>query len=124
MDQEKKYILVGEDEIAYAETYKNKLEKEGFEIKTIQEGDKVFPELQKRKPDLLILDLIMPKETGFDILKKIRADSNLKDLKVVVASNLSQDGDLEKVKEYGIEDYFIKSNVSIFEMVDIIKKNL
>ena len=120
----KKFILVVEDDKAYINVYKTKLESEGYEVAIVERGDLVIPELRKRRPDLVILDLVLPQKTGFAILKDIRTDDGLKDLKVIVASNLSQEGDKEKIKKFGVLDYLIKSEISIFELIEKIKKAL
>lgn len=120
----KKFIFIAEDDKAYVSVYKAKLENEGYEVMIVERGDLVIPELHKRIPDLLILDLVLPQKTGFAILKELRADAELKDIKVLVASNLSQEADKAKIKKLGVLDYFIKSDISIFELVDKIKKAL
>lgn len=118
---EKKFIFIAEDDKAYGKVYKSKLENEGYEVEVVEQGDRVVPELKKRKPDLVILDLLMPEKNGFEVLEEIRQDASLRDLKVVVASNLSQEIDQEKVKKLGVVDYFIKSDISIFELTEKIK---
>ena len=124
MSINKKFILIAEDDKAYVNVYKAKLESDGYDVTVVEQGDLVIPELKKRKPDLLILDLMLPQKTGFEILEELRGISTLKNLKVVVASNLSQEIDKEKVKKFGVIDYFIKSDISIFELMDKIKKLL
>lgn len=120
----KPYIAIAEDDKAYGRVYKNKLEAEGFEITLITTGDKVIPTLLQRKPDLLLLDLIMPGMTGFDVLEQLRTTPELQDVRVIVASNLSQDIDKEKVAKYSVYDYFVKSDVSILEVIDRIRAAL
>lgn len=120
----KKFIFIVEDDKAYVSVYKTKLESEGYEVVIVERGDLVISELRKRKPDLVILDLVLPQKTGFAILKEIRSDSGLKDIRVIVASNLSQEGDREKIKKLGALDYLIKSEISIFELIEKIKKAL
>lgn len=115
---------MAEDELPYASVYKSKLENESYDVVIILDGAEVMEELRKKKPDLLILDLVLPGKDGFEILKEIRADANLKDLVVVVASNLSQESDKEKIQHYGVAHYFVKSDISISEMVAIIKSEL
>lgn len=118
---EKKYIVIAEDTGAYANVYKNKLEEAGFTVAVVSEGDKVIPSLKKRAPDLLVLDMIMPNMTGFEILDAMRSDDALKNIRVVVASNLSQDIDKNKANEYGIIDYFVKSDISVADLVANVK---
>lgn len=120
----KKFILIAEDDKAYGSVYRAKLQGEGYDVTVVDQGDLVIPELMKRKPDLLILDLMLPLKTGFEVLAELRLIPALKNIKVIVASNLSQEIDKEKVKKLGVIDYFIKSDISIFELTDKIKKIL
>ena len=124
MNASKKFILVAEDDKAYASVYKSKLESEGYEVIAVENGNLALSEMRKRKPDLLILDLVMPEKSGFEVLEELRGDTTLKKIKVIIASNLSQDEDRKKVKELGISDYFVKSDISITEMVERIEKVL
>jgi DNA-binding response OmpR family regulator len=121
---DKKFIFVAEDDKAYGGVYKFKLQNEGYDVFVEENGGLVLPGLKKRKPDLLILDLMLPEKTGFEILEEVRADKDLKDIKIIIASNLGQEIDKEKVKKFGILDYFIKSDISVFELVERIKKVL
>ncbi|MFH1253113.1 MAG: response regulator [Candidatus Uhrbacteria bacterium] len=120
----KKLIYVAEDDLAYSRVYKSKLESEGFDVVIIVEGEKVIPALKKKRPDLLVLDLIMPGKNGFEILQEIRASQKLKNLKVIIASNLSQESDQDRAKKFGITDFFVKADVSVMEMVAKIKNSL
>lgn len=120
----KKFILIAEDDPAYGSVYKAKLEKEGYEVTLVPRGDEVLAVLKERKPDLMILDLLMPGRNGFEILSDMQSDPNLKDIKCIVASNLSQDVDHEKALKNGAIDFFVKSDISIIDMVDKIKSHL
>lgn len=121
---QKKYVLIAEDDPAYGSVYQAKLENEGYEVAVVENGDMVLARMRERAPDLLILDLVMADKTGFEVLEELRNDMLLKDTKVIVASNLSQAVDRERVQKFNIVDYFVKSNVSIAEMVGKIKKAL
>lgn len=117
---DKKLILIVEDDKAYTRVYKTKLESEGYEVVIAHDGDAGLRELRQRKFCLLVLDLVMPGKNGFDLLVEIRMDDTLKNMKVIVATNLSQDVDKEKAKKFGV-DYFVKSDISVCEMVEKIK---
>jgi len=117
----KKSILVAEDDPFYANIYRVKLAKEGFDVEIAGNGEKALEAIRRKKPDLLILDLIMPVKDGFAVLKELNADAALKDVKVVVLSNLGQAEDVKKAKDLGAKDYIIKTNVSIQEMVTKIR---
>jgi DNA-binding response OmpR family regulator len=118
----KPYIVIAEDDKAYGRVYVNKLAAEGYEVTLVDNGAKVLSTLQARKPNLLILDLIMPGLDGFGVLEQIRSTPELKDLRVIVASNLSQDIDKAKVAKYQVYDYFVKSDISISEVIARIQK--
>lgn len=124
MSQTKPYIVIAEDEKAYGKVYLTKLTKEGIDVTLVSDGADVIPALLKRKPQLLVLDLIMPGMDGFSILRQIRQIPELQDLRVIVASNLSQDIDKARVSEFGIYGYFVKSDLAITEVADRIIKAL
>ncbi len=123
-NNEKKYILIAEDDTAYGNVYKTKLENEGFDVTVVENGELVLGEMERRKPDLLILDLMMSDKNGFEVLQELRSNDKFKEMKVIVASNLSQHADVEKVSALQAIDYFVKSDVSVTEMVEKIKKAL
>ena len=117
----KKYILVAEDDKFYANIYKTKLAKEGYEVVVVGDGAQAIKLARQKKPDLILLDLVMPVKDGFETLKELKADANLKSVKVVVLSNLGQEEDIKKAKELGAQDYLVKTNVSIGQMMSKIK---
>jgi len=121
---EKKYILVAEDDAFYSQIFKTKLEKEGFDVIVVGDGVQTLEAVRERKPDLILLDMIMPVKDGFETLEELKADEKLKDIKVVVLSNLGQEEDIQRAKKLGASSYFVKSNLSIQEMVKHIKNFL
>lgn len=121
-DQSNKYIIVSDDNNFFAGVIKGELVSRGYEVDIAQNGKIAIELAEKRKPVLMLLDLIMPVQDGFDTLKKLKANSNLKDIKVVVFSNLSQQKDVEEVTKLGAVGYIIKQDLSIEEtMADILK---
>lgn len=121
---EKKFILVAEDDKVYADIYSSVFDSSLYDVVVVKDGSLVVPELSKRKPDLMLLDLVMPGKSGFDILREIRETDSLKDLKVVVVSNLSQEYDIEKTRHLGVLEYIVKSDLSIHELREKVKKYL
>jgi len=113
-------ILIADDNKAIAMALDLKLQNEGFEVKTVFNGNEALVELEKEKFDLLILDLIMPQLNGFGVLKGIK-EKGIK-TPVIVSSDLSQTEDINKVKELGAVDFFVKSDMSVVEMVQKIKE--
>ncbi len=120
----KKFILIVEDDPNYSEIYKEKIIKEGFDVVVAPNGESGLKTAKKRRPDLILLDIVMPKMDGFEFLKKIQQYDNLKDVKILVMTNLSQDSDVSLALKSGASDYFVKSDMSIGEMMEKIKANV
>ena len=118
----KKLILVAEDDDFYANIYKVKLTKEGFDVVIARDGSEALKSARFKKPDLVLLDLIMPNKDGFETLKEIRSDANLKNIKVIALSNLGQEEDIKRVRELGANDYIIKTNVPLQEVINKVKE--
>ena len=117
-------ILVVEDEPSYQHVYQMKLESAGFEVQTANNGEEAVFHCKNQQPDLILLDLIMPVKDGFSTLEDLRSDGNCRQIPIIVTSNLSQDEDIARAMELGATDYFIKSNVAIGEIPEIIRKHL
>ncbi|PLX24974.1 response regulator [Candidatus Parcubacteria bacterium] len=115
-----KKILVVEDEKPMAKALVLKLNHAGFEATMANNGAEAIEILKKEKYDLMLLDLIMPRMDGFSVLEKVK-ENNI-DVKIVVTSNLGQEEDFAKAKELGATDYFVKSDTSLSEIVDYVKK--
>ena len=109
----KKTILVAEDEEFLRSLLKTKLAAEGFEVYDVDNGEKALEELKARDFDLVVLDLLMPKMSGFDVIKEMKKDVKLSKIPIIILSNLGQESDIEKGKELGAVDYIVKSNISI-----------
>lgn len=121
MPKNKKKILLAEDDKFIARAYQDGLTRAGFEVVSAVNGQEAIDKVKSEKPDLVLLDLIMPKKNGFEVLEEIKADQTLK-MPVIILSNLSQDSDIEKAKELGAVDYIVKSNFSMKEVIKKIEK--
>lgn len=119
----RKFILVIEDDKFYGNIFKTKFT-EVYDIIVAVNGKEGIEEAKKRKPDLILLDLIMPMQDGFETLQELKADPVLKDVNVIILSNLGQENDIKKAKDLGAIDYLIKANVSLQEAVDKVKQYL
>lgn len=119
-----KYVLIVEDDPFYSSIYKTKVEKEGINAKIVHDGDEAIKVAKEQSPALIVLDLIMPGKDGFQTLQELKADPVLKDVKVLVLSNLSQDEDIKRVMNLGAAEYLIKSNIPIQELIQKIKSHL
>lgn len=120
----KPFILIAEDEPAHARVYQLKFEQEGIDVKVVEDGERALEALRKEKPELLLLDMMMPGKSGFEVLEEIRKDPDLKDTKVVVLSNLGQTKDITQAQKLGVLDYMVKSDYSIHDIVNKVKKHL
>lgn len=121
---EKKYkILLAEDDQFIARAYKDGFEQAGFEVVAAVDGVETVKKIRSEKPDLLLLDLVMPIKSGFGVMEEIKADETIK-VPVLVLSNLSQESDIKKSKELGAIDYIVKSNISMKEVIEVVKKYL
>lgn len=107
----KKFIIVTEDTALIAKVLSNKLTQAGYEVLIVTNGDEALKAIAARKPDLLLLDLIMPVKDGFAVLKELRANPALADLKVLVTSELQQNEDIQKVQQLGVLQVFDKANL-------------
>jgi len=120
----KKKILLAEDEQFLSRTYKNKLEVEGFEVVTALDGEEAIAKIRAEKPDLILLDLMMPVKSGFEVLAEIKGDDAVKNIPVIVASNLGQQSDIDEAKRLGAVDFLVKSNISLKDMAAKVKEYL
>jgi DNA-binding response OmpR family regulator len=122
--QDKKKILLVEDDNALAEVYRSRLELEGFNVQRVANGEVALSAAQEFKPDLIVLDAMMPKINGFDVLDIIRNSPEFANVRVIMLTALSQLKDKERAKELGADDYLVKSQVVISDVVDRIKHHL
>jgi CheY-like chemotaxis protein len=117
-----KEILVVEDDQFLAKVYQTKLKKEGYNVFIALDGEEALSHIKKQKPALILLDLILPKMDGFEVLEKLKNDESTKKIPVIILSNLGQDDDIERGKKLGAEDYFVKANTSLAEILKKIQK--
>ncbi len=119
-----KSILIAEDEEMYRKVLKNKLEKDGFNVLIATNGEEALQIARTNQLDLILMDLIMPVKDGFHTLKEMKSDERLKDIKVLILSNLGQEEDVKTVMDLGATDYLVKADIQFSEVIDKIKKNL
>jgi len=116
-----KKILVAEDDKFLANAYRVKLTKSDFEVKIASDGEEVFEILKTFTPNLILLDLVMPKKDGFTVLGDLKKSDKFKNIPVLVASNLGQKEDLDKAMALGAKGFVIKSNMSLEKLIEKIK---
>ncbi len=117
-------ILVVEDETFLVKIYTVKLKKEGFDVSIANDGEQAVKMAEELKPDLILLDLILPKLNGFEALERMRASAANKSTPVIVLSNLGQEEDIKRAEGLGADGYLVKANFSIQDIVAKIQETL
>lgn len=117
-----KKVLVVEDDQLLRGLITKKLIREGFDVKSSMDSQGVFRELANEKPDVILLDLILPGVDGFEILTRIKSEENLKDIPVLISSNLGQQEDIDRVMSLGALDFIVKANFTLDEIVKRVEK--
>ncbi len=124
MPEKKKKILLIEDDKYIFRAYKDGLERAGFEVVGAFDGAEGVNKAKTEKPDIILLDLILPVKNGFEALEEIKMDESIRRVPVLILSNLGQESDVEKGNALGAEDYLIKSNYSMKEVIERVKFHL
>lgn len=119
-----KTILIIEDESALQKTLGDVLSQEGFEVLSALDGEVGLRLAAEKLPDVILLDLILPKANGFDVLKYLKEQEATKNIPVVVLTNLESIGDIQKALDLGAMTYLVKSNYTLGEVVEKVKKAL
>lgn len=114
-------ILFVEDDDALASVYLVRLEAEGFEVRRVANGEDALAAAIEFKPNLVLLDVMMPKVSGFDVLDILRNTPETANLKIIMLTALSQDSDKKRAQSLGVDDYLVKSQVVIGDVIQRIK---
>ncbi len=117
-------ILIVEDEEVLAKVIQEKLERTGDDVVIASDGERAIVAARELVPDVIVLDLLLPKKSGFEVLKTLKADEELKLVPVVVVSNLGEESDIKHAMELGATDYYVKAEHPINEIIEKIKEAL
>jgi DNA-binding response OmpR family regulator len=117
-------ILLVEDDDALAGVYVTRLQVEGFDVRRVNNGEDALATALNYHPDLIVLDVMMPKVSGFDVLDILRNTPETANLKVIMLTALSQPSDQERAKSLGADDYLVKSQVVIADVIERIRHHL
>ncbi len=121
---QKKKILLVEDEMALSAVYRSRLEFEGFDVREVHNGEDALSATVEYRPDLILLDAMMPKISGFDVLDILRNTPETANVRIIMLTALSQPKDKERAESLGVDDYLVKSQVVISDVVSRIKYHL
>lgn len=119
-----KKILLVEDDDTLANVYKTRLHAEGFDLKRVPNGEEALAAALEYKPDLILLDVMMPKVSGFDVLDILHNAPETINAKIIMLTALSQESDRKRAEEMGADDYLVKSQIVIADVVERIKHHL
>lgn len=119
-----KQILLIEDDPFISDIYTTKFKEAGLSLVVAADGKEGLKKMKEKKPDLVLLDIVLPSATGWEILREMERDEKLKNIKVVILSNLSQREEIEKGLKLGAAKYLIKAHHTPSEVVKEIKKIL
>jgi len=119
-----KKILLIEDEEIMVNLLQRKLTQEGYEISVARDGEEGLKLIREAVPDLVLLDIIMPKKGGFEVMEVMQKDKNLKNIPVIIISNSGQPVELDRAKELGAKDWLIKTDFDPQEVLDKVVKQI
>lgn len=119
-----KRILMVEDDDALANVYVVRLQAEGFDVRRVANGEDALSAALTYRPDLVLLDVMMPKVSGFDVLDILRNTPETASLKVIMLTALSQESDKARARGLGVDDYLVKSQVVIADVIERVKHHL
>jgi len=115
-------VLIAEDEEAVGKFFELKLKSAGFDVRLAEDGQEAWKAIEKENFDVIIADIIMPKMSGYDLIKQIREKKIT--TPIIVSSNLGQNEDRERAKSLGANEYFVKATLSVAELIFLVKKCL
>lgn len=117
-------ILLVEDDMALAQAYSTRIEAEGFSVKHCADGEQALSAAIDYRPDLILLDIMMPKIDGYDVLDILRNTPETEAVKIIILSALSQPGDIDRAKKLGADEYLVKSQAVITDVMERIRYHL
>jgi DNA-binding response OmpR family regulator len=122
--QQNKKVVIIEDDEQFSRVYSIRLQQDGIQTVLAQNGEEGLAKIIAEKPDLVLLDLMLPKKDGFWVLEEVRKDPAVSGIPIIVLSNLGQKSDTDRAKKLGATDYLVKADVSIQQIAEAVKKYL
>lgn len=119
-----KKIIIIEDEEVLLNLLQRRLTQEGYQVEIAKDGQEGLKKIREEKPDLILLDIIMPIMGGFEVMEELSRDKKLKKIPIVIISNSGQPVEIDRAKELGAKDWLIKTDFEPQEVIDKVKKNL
>ena len=123
-DDKQPLVLIVEDDQFLQRAYMAAFTKEGFNVAVAGDGEEGLKKVKEQKPDCVILDLMLPKIAGFDVLKSLKADPETSGIPVIIMSNLGQEHDRKKAEEMGVANYLVKANTDLEDAVKAVRESI
>lgn len=117
-------IVIAEDEEILIKILREQFEKEGFAVALAADGMEAMSVIKKSKPDVVLLDLVLPKKNGFEVLEELKASEDIKMIPVIVLSNLGQDEEIKRALKLGATGYLVKNHHPISKVVEKVREYL
>jgi len=124
MPNKKIKVLIAEDEETLSQMYQVKFEKEGFVVAVALNGKDALAKAKEFKPDIVLLDIIMPQLDGFSVLEQLRADKSFAKVPIIMLTNLGQTEDIKKGEKMGADDYLVKANCTPMDVVNKVREHI
>ncbi len=119
----KKILIIEDEELMYSLLQK-KLTAVGYDVSISKDGEEGLEKMKEEKPDLILLDIVMPKKGGFEVMEEMQKDETLRNIPIVIISNSGQPVELNKAKELGAKDWLIKTEFDPQEVIEKVKKQI
>ncbi len=117
-------VLIIEDDLSLLKIYTNKLKLNGFEVSMATTGDEGFRKAKTDKPNIILLDLILPGQDGFQVLQLLKNSPDTHAIPVMIMSNLAQPSDKQRASELGAVEYLVKADISLMDMIAKVKAHI
>lgn len=118
MEKNEVKILVVEDDVVLNTIYQTKLNALGYPVSVAHDGEEGLMLMKKDRPHIVLLDLMLPKKNGFEVLAEAKQDQDIRGIPIIILSNLGQESDIRRGMELGAADFLIKSNVKLDEIIN------
>ena len=119
-----KKILIVEDEEVLMSLLQKKLTQEGYKIIIARDGEEGLEKMKETLPDLILLDILMPKKDGLEVMEEMQKDKQLKNIPVIIVSNSGQPVEIDRACQLGVKDWLVKTEFDLQEVVDKVKKQI
>ena len=119
-----KKILVVEDEELIGDLLQRKLLQEGYYASVAKDGEEALKQIREEKPDIILLDIVLPRLNGFEVLAELKEDEALRQIPVIIISNSGQPAEIEKAKELGVRDWLVKTEFDPQEVLEKVKRQI